>query len=179
MSRAKKPIEAQPPMVSPRERQLLDKLELLKAAKTRLTVIGFCKHVGYANKSALRHFPVLRHELGLYVAQCGRPGNQKAAPSAIKYLEVQIERQNRVIDRLRLAAKKVPKLKTQIALLEAQATQDSNDKKQLRAMLSTLIAFLSGSDLAKARDLSDRLEKQATALLGENPPVRSQTETER
>lgn len=168
MSRAKKPIEEQSPIVSPRERQLLDELERLKAAKTRLTVIGFCKHVGYANKSALRHFPVLRRELSLYVTEFARPGNKGSTPLAIKYFETQIERQNRLIDRLRREAKKVSKLKARIAAMETKAKQDSNEKGQLRGMLSTVIAFLSNSDLAKARDLSNRLEIQANALLEED-----------
>jgi len=145
----------------------LDELERLIAAKTRLTVIGFCRHVGYANKSALRHFPVLRRRLSLYVAQFTRPGNRASAPSASTYLEVQIERQSRLINRLRREAKKVPKLNAQIAKLETQADQDSNDKQRLRGMLSTIIALLSGSDFAKARDLSARLEKQVNALLEE------------
>lgn len=178
MSRPKKPIENESPIVSPRERQLLDKLDEFKIAKTRLTIISFCKHVGYANKSALRHFPVLRRELGLYVAQFARPGHQGSVPSASKYFEVQIERQSRVINRLRREAKKVPKLYAKVAKLETQSKQDSNDKKQLRGMLSTLIAFLSGSDLAKARDLSARLKKQAEALLEEDPSVSSQNEDE-
>ena len=165
MGRAKKPIKNQSPIVSPRERQLLDELERLKAAKTRLTVIGFCKHVGYANKSALRHFPALKQELNLYVTQFARPGTKVASPSAIKHFKVQIERQNRVIDRLKREAKKVPRLKTQVVALETRAKQESNDKRRLRGMLSTVIAFLTSSDFAKARDLSARIEKQAEALL--------------
>jgi hypothetical protein len=164
MSRANKTTKQQSPIVSPRERQLLDELERFIAAKTKLTVIGFCRHVGYANKSALRHFPVLRQQLSLYVAQC-RPRNSGGSPLASRYFEVQIERQSRLIDRLRREAKKVPKLKAQMAKLETQQKQDSNDKKQLRGMVSTLVAFISGSDLAKARDLTSRLENQANALL--------------
>lgn len=164
MSRAKKTTKQQPPIVSPRERQLLDELERLIASKTKLTVIGFCRHVGYANKSALRHFPVLRQQLSLYVAEY-RLGNRGSIPLASRYFEVQIERQSRMINRLRREAKEVPKLKAQIAKLETRRKQDSDDKKQLRGMVSTLIAFISSSDLAKAQDLSSRLENQANALL--------------
>jgi hypothetical protein len=70
-----------------------------------------------------------------------------------------------MINRLRREAKEVPKLKAQIAKLETRRKQDSDDKKQLRGMVSTLIAFISSSDLAKAQDLSSRLENQANALL--------------
>jgi hypothetical protein len=169
MGRTKKPLENQPPIVSPREKELLDKLDLIKQAKQKITVIGFCKYVGYANKSALRHFPVLRRELSLYVAQFSRPGQKREAPLATKYFEAQIARQGLAINRLKRQAKTIPTLKAKIALLETKAKQDSEEKKQLRGMLSTVIAFLSGSDFAKARDLSERLEKLVTALLEEDP----------
>lgn len=165
MSRTKKPIENQSPIVSPRERQLLDKLADLKRTNTMTTVNGFCKDEGYANKSALRHFPVLRRELSLYVAQFAKPGHKRSAPSTAKFYEVQLERQNLIIARLKQRVKTIPELKTKIATLKAKAKQDSDEKTQLRGMLSTVIAFLSGSDLAKARDLSERLEKQAKELL--------------
>lgn len=141
MSPAKKTIKNQPPIVSPRERQLLDKLDGFKASKTRLTVVSFCQHVGYANKSALRHFPVLKQELSLYVSQFAQPGIKSANPSVVKYFKVQIERKDRVIDRLRREGKKVPKLKAQVVSLETQAKQDANDKRRLRGMLSTVISF--------------------------------------
>jgi hypothetical protein len=165
MGRAKNPIKNHSPIVSPREGQLLDKLDEFKASNTRLTVVSFCRHVGYANKSALRHFPVLRKELSLYIAQFPQSGIKADNPSAIKYFEIQVERQSRIIDRLKREAKKVPRLKTQIVVLKTQAKQESNDKRRLRGMLSTVIAFLTGSDFAKARDLSARLEKQARELL--------------
>lgn len=164
--------------MSPRERQLLDKLDEFKTAKTRLTIISFCKHVGYANKSALRHFPVLRRELGLYVAQFARPGHQGSVPSASKYFEVQIERQSRVINRLRREAKKVPMLKTHVATLETKVRQNEEAKKRLRGMLSTVISFLTGSDFAKARDLSSKLEKQAKELLEDDGHILPKIEDE-
>jgi hypothetical protein len=165
MSRTKKPTGNQQPIVSPRERELLDELDLIKRANLKITVIGFCKRVGYANKSALRHFPVLRRELSLYIAQFSKPEQKRQAPSGAKYFETQIARQNLAIDRLRRQVKTIPTLKAKVAMLETKAKQDSEDKRQLRGMLSTVIAFLSGSDFAKARDLSERLEKQAKELL--------------
>ena len=168
MSPVKKPIEEKSPLVSPRERQLLDELNRLKAAKTKLTVNGFCKHVGYANRSALRHFSVLRRELNLYIAQSAPPG-KASTPSTVKYLEVQIERLNRENDRLKRKVRIIPTLNAKIERLATQAKRDSHKKKQLRAMLSTVVALLSGSEFAKARELSAKLEQQARALLDEDP----------
>lgn len=168
MGRTKKPTEHQPPIVSPRERELLDELNLIKRAKLKITVDGFCNRVGYANKSALRHFPVLRRELSLYIAQFSRPGQKREAPLATKYFEAQIARQGLAINRLKRQAKTIPTLKAKIALLETKAKQDSEERKQLRGMLSTVIAFLSGSDFAKARDLSAKLETLVKELLKED-----------
>jgi len=151
--------------VSPRERELLDDLELIKREGIIITVAGFAKRNGYANKSALRHFPVLRRELSLYVAQFSAPSQRRDVPLAVKYLESQIERQNRVIDRLKRQIKVIPQLKSKIAELEQQEKEYSKQENVLRGMLSTVISFLSESDFAKARDLSARLEEQAKALL--------------
>lgn len=168
MARAKKSRRAQTPLVGPRERELLDDLGLIKREGIRITVAGFAKRNGYANKSALRHFPVLRRELSLYVAQFSAPTQRRDAPLAVKYLESQIERRNRVIERLKGQVKKTAQLKAKFAKLEQKAREDSNQKKILRGMLSTIIAFLSSSDFAKARDLSAKLEKQAKTLLRED-----------
>ena len=168
MARTKKSTRVPTPLVGPRERELLDDLELLKREVKRITVAAFAKRNGYANKSALRHFPVLRRELSLYVAQFSAPSQRPDAPLAVKYLESQIERQNRVIERLKRQVKANPQLEAKIAKLEQKAKEDSNQKKILRGMLSTVVAFLSSSDFAKARDLSAKLEKQANALLRED-----------
>jgi hypothetical protein len=165
MDRNKRSNEVPTPLVSRRERELLDDLALLKRQGTRITVTGFAKRNGYANKSALRHFPVLRRELSLYVAQPSAAGQRREVPLAVKYLESQIERQNRVIDRLKRQVKAIPQLKAKISKLEQKAREDSNQKKRFRGMLSTVIAFLSGSDFAKARDLSEELERKVQFLL--------------
>jgi len=146
----------------------LDELERLKAAKTKLTVISFCKHVGYANKSALRRFLVLRRELTLYTAEFAGSNQKRIPPSALKYFEVQIERQNRIIDRLKGKVSLIPKLNAKIAKLDSKAKSDAEEKRKLRGMLSTVIALLSGSDFAKARDLSTRLERLVSGLLEED-----------
>ncbi len=155
------------PTVSRREQELLDELEIIKRSKKRITVIGFCKLMGYANKSALRHFTVLKQELSLYVAQFTQLGNKGSVPSPVRHLEVQVKRLNRKVGRLEQEIKEVPKLKAKIVKQRAELKQCSDDKRQLQGMISTLIAFLSNSDLAKARDLSSRLKSQARALLEE------------
>jgi len=164
MVRTKKPSRTRSPIVGRRETELLTELEVLKSSNTRVTVLGFCKRVGYANKSALRHFPVLRRELSLYVSQFAPP-QKRAAPSGIRYFEVQIERQNRLIDRLRNKAREIPELKAKITKLVAKAKEEGDEKERLRGMLSTVIALLSGSDFAKASDLSIRLQKEVERLL--------------
>lgn len=158
----------QQPRVSQREQELLDELEVIKRGKKRITVIGFCKSQGYANKSALRHFPVLKRELSLYVAQFARPGSKGSTPSPVRYLEVQVERLNRELIRFQREVKEIPKLKEESKTLRKKLKQSADDKRRLQGMVSTLIAFLSGSDLAKARDLSTRLENQARSLLEED-----------
>jgi hypothetical protein len=164
MVRTKKPSRTRSPIVGRRETELLNELEVLKNSNTRITVLGFCKRVGYANKSALRHFPVLRRELSLYVAQFA-PHQKSAAPFEIRYFEVQIERQNRLIDRLRHKVREIPELKAKITRLNSNAKEDAHENKRLRGMLSTVIALLSSSDFAKAGDLSIRLQKEVERLL--------------
>jgi hypothetical protein len=153
------------PIVTPREQKLLDELEKLRRSKKRITVNGFCELVGYANKSALRHFPVLKRELGLYVAQVNPISKKKSQPSAVRYLEVQIERLQRECDRQLRELAEIPKLKTQMATLREELKHSRNIDRQLRAMISTLIGFFSSNDLTKARDISKRLEKLAKAAL--------------
>lgn len=165
-------------MVSPRERELLDKLEIIRRNNKKITVVGFCNSVGYANKSALRHFPVLKQELSLYVAQFARPGNKGSAPSAVRHLEVQVKRLNREVGQLKRELEEIPILKAQVAKQKEELKQCSDDKRRLQGMISTLIVFLSDSDLAKARDLSSRLEKHAKALLEEENSFRSENEND-
>jgi hypothetical protein len=59
----------------------------------------------------------------------------------------------------------MPSLKARIAKLETEKKHEAHQKKLLRGMLSTVISFLSNSDFAKAREISERLEKQAKALI--------------
>lgn len=151
------------PIVGRREQALLDQLGLIREAGEKITVSSFCKQAGYANKSALRHFPVLKQELRAYVARFGN--HDKQHPSPIRYLEVQIDRHTRNYSRLQEKAKQIPVLKARIAALQKDLKKSDREKRRLQGMISTLIAFLSGSDLAKARDLSNRLEKQAKELL--------------
>ncbi len=100
----------------------------------------------------------------MYVAQLA-PHQKSAAPFEIRYFQVQIERQNRLIDRLRNKVSEIPELKAKITKLVTKATEDGDEKERLRGMLSTVIALLSGSDFAKAKDLSIRLQKEAERLL--------------
>ncbi|HEX5701892.1 MAG TPA: hypothetical protein VFX97_01580 [Pyrinomonadaceae bacterium] len=161
------PKTSQPsaPIVSAREQQLLDDFQLLKSQGEKVTIAGFARRNGYANKSALRHFPVLRRELSDYVARFSAASQKRQGSLEIKFLESQIERQSRKIERLETQVKTIPQLKARIVRLEAGKEEDSRKKRLLRAMLSTVISFLSSSDFAKARDLSARLEKQAKALM--------------
>lgn len=78
-----------------------------------------------------------------------------------------MERQNQTIDRLERKVNTIPKLKARIFELEAKGKGDEEAKRRLRGMLSTVVALLSNSDFAKARDLHSRLEKEVKALLDE------------
>jgi len=165
MAKAKK-SKLQSPIVSRRERELLDNLELLKNQGKKTTIAGFARDNGYANKSALRHFPVLRRELSDYVGRCSsRPPRTRQDSLKLKYLESQLERQCREDERFKKQTKTIPQLRAKIAKLEAEKKQDTRQIRLLRGMLSTCISFLSGSDFAKARNLSERLEKQAQELI--------------
>jgi hypothetical protein len=163
-------------IVTRREQELLDQLEIIRRNKKRVTVIGFCKLMGYANKSALRHFPVLKSELSLYLAQFDKPRTKRLSPSAVRLLEVQVERMNRELTRFKSEVGTIPKLKVQAAKLKQELKQSFNDKMRLQGMISTLISFLSNSDLAKANDLSVRLEEQARELLSEENTLNPKTE---
>lgn len=164
------------PIVSRREQELLDKLEIIRRNKKRITVDSFCKHVGYANKSALRHFPVLRRELGLYIEQFRPTGRKGSQPSAVRYLEVQVERLQSKCDRQARELTEISGLKEQIATLREELKQSRGFVSQLRAIISTLISFFSDNDLTKARDISNRLEKLARAYLEKNLPSESATQ---
>lgn len=158
------------PIVTPRERDLLNKLEILRRSKKKVTVNGFCKLVGYANKSALRHFPVLKRELSLYVAQFKPVSGNKSQPSAVRYLKVQVERLQRKCDRQSEELAEIPQLKKQVATLREGLKHSRGIIRQLRAMISTLIGFFSSNDLTKARDISNRLEKLARTALEDDIP---------
>ncbi|SRR6266481_1038331 len=168
MPRTKKTTPKATPLVGAREQQLLDNLKVLKAQGRKITVSGFAKENGYANKSALRHFAVLRRELSEYVTQCYPTPQRQPSSLNVKYLESQIERQAREIERLKKQTKAIPPFKARIAKLESDKKHDAHQKKLLRGMLGTVISFLSSSDFAKARDLNARLEMQAKALMEDN-----------
>jgi hypothetical protein len=104
-------------------------------------------------------------------------GNNANSPSGRRYFEVQMERQNRVIDRLERKVSSIPHLKAKISRLETKTKEDALEKKQLRGMLSTVIALLSGSDFAKARDLSDRLREQVMRLLDKDVDLSAEKES--
>ena len=165
MGRNKKPIRNRPPVMGQREKELLAKLDEIKLTDKKISVVGFAREVGYTNKSALRHFPVLRHELSKYIAKFSMPRPTPGAFLSTKYFESQIERQALVIERLNRRARTIPELKATIARLEQESKRDSEQKKLLRGMLSTVMALLTDSDFAKARDLSRRLEEQVTLLI--------------
>jgi hypothetical protein len=164
MARSKKATSFEP-IVGKRERELLDNLALLKSQGKKTTTVAFARNNGYANKSALRHFAGLRRELSEYVAQCSPTPQKQRSSLNVKYLNVQIERQARKIEILKTRVKTIPKLEAKITKLESEKKEGARQKKLLRGMLSTVISFLSGSDFARARDLSERLEKQAKSLM--------------
>ena len=143
----------------------MNDLELLKRQGQKITIAGFARRNGYANKSALRHFQILLKELRLYVAKFSVRVHERQSQMNIRYLESQLQHQNRLIARLQTKVKTIPERDAKIATLEQTAKKDDRDKKVLRGMLSTCISFLSNSDFAKARDLSSRLEKQAKRLI--------------
>ena len=164
MARTKK-VTSFEPIVGKRERELLDNLTLLKSQGKKITIAGFARDNGYANKSALRHYPVLRRELSEYVAQYSAISQSPPGSLKAKYVDAQIERQGREIARLKKQTKTIPSLKARIAKLESEKKHEADQTKVLRGMLSTVISFLSSSDFAKAREISGRLEKQAQALM--------------
>jgi hypothetical protein len=164
------------PIVSRREEELLAELELIRRNKKRITVDSFCKHVKYANKSALRHFPVLKRELGLYIAQFRPTGRKGSQPSEVRYLEVQVERLQSKCDRQAQELTEISGLKGQITTLREELKQSRGIISQLRAMISTLVSFFSDNNLPKAHDISNRLEKLAKASSEENIPSDSVTQ---
>jgi hypothetical protein len=167
--RQKKRPSSSEPILSRRERELLDNLAVLKSQGKKTTVVEFARDNGYANKSALRHFPVLRQELSEYVTQCSRTHQKQPRSLRAKYLESQLERQSREIERLKKQTKTIAPLKAKVAKLENEKNEDRRQKRVLRGMLGTVISFLSSSEFATARDLSARIEKQAKALIEDEP----------
>lgn len=137
----------------------------MKSQGERITVAGFARRNGYANKSALRHFKILRRELSEYVAQFSPNPRSREDSLKVKFLESQNERQSREIERLKKQVKTIPGLKEKIAILDSGRKDDAKQNKLLRGMLSTVISFISNSDFAMARKLSARLEELAKDLI--------------
>lgn len=154
--------------MSRRERELLDNLSLLKSQGRRTTIVEFARDNGYANKSALRHFPVLRQELSEYVAQCSPTPQKRQSSLRDKYLESQIQRQSREINRLKKQNKTIGPLKATVSKLQSEKKEDHRQIKLLRGMLGTVISHISSSDSVTARDLSDKLRARALALLDDD-----------
>ena len=158
------------PLTSRRESELLEELEVRKRRGEKLTVEGFCRSLGYANKSALRHFPVLKRELSLYIAASGNPG--KSQPSAVAYFEAQIKHLKSECNSQKEQLKQIPILEEKLESERLKRKKVESDSRWLRGLLSTVVALIAGSDLAKARDINSQIEalilKEEEAL---DPPA--------
>ena len=156
------------PQISRRESELLEKLESIQRCGEEITITEFCKREGYANKSALRHFPVLKRELDLYVGRFRKNGD-KSSPSAVRFLEIQNERLNRRCEDQEKDLAKIPELEAKVKGLEGTVKDIRRVEGELRGMISTLIAHFSSNDLSRAKEISAKLEELAkVAVAGES-----------
>jgi hypothetical protein len=151
--------------VTPREQELLNRLEVIRRTRERITIIGFARLVGYANKSALRHFPVLKKELADYVEQVTPHGNTRGRTSSVKALEAQVERLERELRRRDKQLERIPILEGKVAALEQEKTLSQNERATLRGMISTLLAFIAENKIESAAFIEARLVALAASLI--------------
>jgi hypothetical protein len=151
--------------VTPRERELLNMLEVMRREGKHTTIVGFARAAGYANKSALRHFPILKKELADYVEKHASPVGTRSRTSSVRALETQVERLERELERREKKLKRIPILEDKLAALEKEKTYLQAEQVVLRGMLSTLVAFMAENNLETARLIESRLLESATALI--------------
>ncbi|MCA1618444.1 MAG: hypothetical protein LC795_03845 [Acidobacteria bacterium] len=151
--------------VTPREQELLNMLEVKRRTRERITITGFALEAGYANKSALRHFPILKKELADYVEQFTPHAGARGRTSSVRSLEVQVERLGRELGRREEELKRIPILEGKAAILEQEKTILQAEKSTLRGMLSTLLAFITENNIESAMLIEGRLVALATALI--------------
>jgi hypothetical protein len=151
--------------VTPREQELLNDLEAIRRTGKRITIVGFAKKVGYANKSALRHFPKLKKELADYVEQFTPNVNTRGQTSSVKALEMQVERLERKLRRSEKQLERIPILEGEVAALEKEKSLSQIELATLRGMISILIAFIAENKIESAVFIEARLTALATALI--------------
>lgn len=147
-----------------REGELLNELEIIKRRGEEITKAEFCRRMGYANKSALRHFPILRQELDLYVGGFGK-AEGKSSPSTVRLLEQKIETLTRTCEKQEKDLARIPELESEVGKLNTELAESDNRERQLRGFVSTLIAHFSSNDLTRAREISAQLELLGKTIL--------------
>lgn len=152
--------------VTRRERELLKKLETIRLQRKKITKAGFCREMGYANKSALRHFPILMRELDLYVCSF-TPKGGRSSPSPIRLLQKENERLVRRCEQQQKEMERIPILEDRVAKLTAEIKRRDNLLARFRGMISALIAHFVGKDLTGAQEISAQLKDLATAVMTE------------
>jgi len=153
-------------VIAGREAELLKKLEAIRRRGEKITKAEFCRKVGYANKSALRHFPVLRRELDLYVGSFNKQGS-KNSPSTIRLLLLENKHLTRTCEKQEQEIRKIPVLEEKVVELTAEIKRRGNISARLRGMVSALISHFIGHDLTGAREISAQLEELTKSILAE------------
>jgi hypothetical protein len=151
--------------VTPREQELLNLLEITRRARKRITIVGFAEMAGYANKSALRHFPTLKKELADYVEKFTPHASTRGRTSSVRALEVQVERLVRELSRREKELERIPILEGKVTTLEQEKTLLLAGQATLRGMLTTLLAFITENNIESAAYIETRLVALTTALI--------------
>jgi hypothetical protein len=121
-------------VISRREGELLNELEAIRRRGEKITKAEFCRRAGYANKSALRHFPVARRELDLYVGSFGNTGG-KNTPSTIRLLLQENKHLTRTYEKQEQEIRKIPILEAKVEELNAEIKRKDHISARLRGMV--------------------------------------------
>ena len=151
--------------MSRREQELLQQLEVIRRSGERITITEFARRAGYRNKSALRHFRVLKRELHrILVQEAGRRG--LSAPSDVRELQEKLERSERTAREQARQLERIPELEAKIGQLRGRCERLRHENGQLRMMVSALAAHVVQRSEIPARAIEAELAALAASMTG-------------
>lgn len=143
-----------------RERALLELFETMRRSGETFSQTEFVRRAGYANRSALRHFPTLRRLLNDHTAASGRQRIPLACSAPRDTADATTEWQ-RALNR---ALVERDATREQVYHLENQRQSAERECKALRGLVSGLIAYMAQCDVPRAVDIERQLLELASTL---------------